>query len=312
MNEAKLKVILDFDGTLTAEEEQVEELSRRSLETLAGEILHVAPERLREEYRNVRSRLLGDPRSFCWRVNGLCAAYCDEGAFILNTTVLQTLLREGEEYLQAVQKAFPDPEYEPVSDCVNHLFHRHTAEIPPRFRPGAAELLERLEADPGTEPVVLTNSLGDKVRSHLETVGLGRVRILGDTRQYAMDPGWEPDFDRRGGDGAPVWALPTGHRVDLRRPAYRDALDREQQDGARLLVVADTFSLPGAVPLRMGIPFTLLLTPYTPDWCRQAVEHHPLGTTVESLEQVAREGKAASSPAREAPPRGIPAGGEGG
>jgi hypothetical protein len=50
-----------------------------------------------------------------------------------------------------------------------------------------------------------------------------------------------------------------------------------------LAVVADTLSLPGALPLMMGIPFFLLRTSYTPAWCVQVVEAHPLGNVLDDL-----------------------------
>jgi hypothetical protein len=71
--------------------------------------------------------------------------------------------------------------------------------------------------------------------------------------------------------------------VDLRRPIYYRALCKVAADGSRLAVVADTFSLPGALPLLMGIPFCLLRTAYTPLWCAEVVEAHPLGYILSDL-----------------------------
>jgi len=73
------------------------------------------------------------------------------------------------------------------------------------------------------------------------------------------------------------------YRVDLRRPAYYRALVRAADDGSSLAVVADTYSLPGALPLLMGIPFFLLRTSYTPAWCAQVVDAHPLGYVLNDL-----------------------------
>jgi hypothetical protein len=71
--------------------------------------------------------------------------------------------------------------------------------------------------------------------------------------------------------------------VDLRRRIYYDALARELSDGSRLVVIADTLSLPGALPLAMGIPFGLLRTSYTPGWCAAFVERHPMGVVLDDL-----------------------------
>jgi hypothetical protein len=285
-----LKVIIDFDGTLTVEEEQVQPLAERSLRTLAHEIIG-APERtLAADYRATRARLLEAPHKYWWEVNGLVASYCDEGAFILNTTTLQVMLRENESYLRAITRAFPEPEYDAVVDCTNYLFHRHTAELPPTFRPGARDVLSSLSKDPAKIPLILTNSLGDKVVRYLVGLDLpGQVAVLGDTRQYEMDPTWRHCFFHPRLGEIQVWPVLPRYPVDLRRPAYYGALVQAAADGSQLAVVADTFSLPGAVPLIMGIPFFLLRTPYTPDWCVQAVRSHPLGRILDELRDLPAE-----------------------
>jgi hypothetical protein len=133
-------------------------------------------------------------------------------------------------------------------------------------------------------PVVLTNSLGDKVRRLLSTLALdGEVAVLGDTRQYDMDPGWRHRFLHPELGEIQLWPVSEVRQVDLRRPVYYRALQRAAADGARLAVVADTFSLPGALPLLMGIPFYLIHTAYTPPWCAHVVDAHPLGFILDEL-----------------------------
>jgi hypothetical protein len=139
-------------------------------------------------------------------------------------------------------------------------------------------------------PIVLTNSLGDKVRRHLNTLGLaGEVAVLGDTRQYDMDPGWRHRFQHHELGEIQVWPLDARHRVDLRRPAYYRALVGAAADRASLAVVADTFSLPGAMPLMMGIPFFLLHTAYTPEWCIEVVSTHFSGRVLADLADLPAE-----------------------
>jgi len=279
-----LQVIIDFDGTLTAEEEQARPLAKKSLDTLAHEIIGAPREELAEAYDSTRARLLQAPHLYWWEVNGLIASYCNEGAFILNTTTLQVMLGENPAYQQAVVAAFPEAEYESVVDCINYLFHRHTAELPPVFRPAARDVLASLIAHPDRKPVVLTNSLGDKVRRHLTVLELeSEVPVLGDTRQYEMDPAGTHRFPHPELGPIQIWPVSDVYSVDLRRPAYYQALTRAAEDDPCLAVVADTFSLPGALPLMMGIPFFLVRTPYTPAWCAQAVGAHPLGRVLEDL-----------------------------
>ena len=282
--EPSLKVIIDFDGTLTAEETQVVALAKKSLDTLAREIIGTPREMLAANYQATRERLLRAPHRHWWEVNGLVASYCNEGAFILNTTTLQVMLRESAAYTQAVTAAFPQAEYDPVMDCINYLFHRHTAELPPRFRSAARDVLVALAQRPDRTPIILTNSLGDKVNRHLGTLALDeKIAVLGDTRQYDMDPDWAHRFPHPQLGDIQVWPVSEKYQIDLRRPVYYRTLVQAAADGSQLAVVADTLSLPGALPLMMGIPFFLLRTPYTPAWCAQAVDAHPLGRVLDDL-----------------------------
>jgi hypothetical protein len=274
-----LQVILDYDGTLTAEERQVSEVTRRSLLELADQILHVPLEELEAAYADTVARLRAAPHRYHWRVNGVRVSYCDEGAFILNTVALQTMLADNPFYSEAVATRFADAEYDPVAVCTNHLFHAHTAPLRVPFRQASPGVLRWLVAHPEAEPVVLTNSLGDKVERNLRRLDLPPIRVLGDTRQYDLDPDWVPPF----GGGAQYLTVDDLHTVDLRRRIYHAALTRELAGGGRLAIVADTLSLPGALPLAMGLPFALLRTSYTPDWCVVYVKQHPLGVVLDDL-----------------------------
>jgi hypothetical protein len=281
-----MKVIIDFDGTLTAEETQAGLQAEKSLDTLAKEILEVPRERLAADYAATQIRMLRAPHCYWWEVGGLIASYCDEGAFILNTTTLQVMLRENASYLRMVKASFPKIEYDPVVDCTNVLFHRHTAELAPAFRPAAYEVLVSLLEHPDRTPVVLTNSLGDKVRASLATIGLDEeITVLGDTRQYEMAPHWTHRFVHPRLGQIQIWPISERYSVDLRRPDYYRALVKAAVDDT-LVVVADTFSMPGALPLMMSIPFFLVRAPYTPVWCIQAVETHPLGCVLDDLAEL--------------------------
>jgi hypothetical protein len=236
------------------------------------------------DYANTKTQIQCEPHLYRWEVNGLVASYATEGAFILNTTTLQVMLQENPAYSRRVGEVFAHPEYDPITDCTNHLFHRHTADIEPVFRDGASDVLAALIQHADRQPVILTNSLGDKVNRHISVLGLPvEIPILGDTRQYAMDPDWDHRFDHPDLGSIQVWPISDRYRIDLRRPEYYDALRRVSSDGSSLAVVADTFSLPGALALMMGIPFFLLQTSYTPEWCLQATARHPMGFVLDGL-----------------------------
>ena len=138
------KVIIDFDGTLTAEETQVSSLAARSLDTLAYEILGTPRPRLAADYAATRARLLANPHRYAWEVNGLTISYCDEGAFILNTSTLQVMLCENPEYTRAVAVAFDQQgvsERAPLSRGTREALVRSVSEVRPG---GGTPLLEAI------------------------------------------------------------------------------------------------------------------------------------------------------------------------
>ena len=63
-----LKIIIDWDGTLTAEETQVAALAEKSLDTLAREIVGAPREMLAADYQATRERLLRAPHRYWWEV----------------------------------------------------------------------------------------------------------------------------------------------------------------------------------------------------------------------------------------------------
>jgi len=283
MPKGLVKVILDYDGTLTAEEEQVAELAERSIGSLSREILKAPLSQVRDDYYRTRAMLLAEPHKFWWEVNGGIASYCDEGAFIMNTTTIQTMLRMNPAYTEAVGDFFPKFEYDPIVDCTNYLFHKHTFDLEPHFREATEYVLGKLMAHSRLEPIILSSSKGDKVRKNMRPLGFEEVRVLGDTRQYEIDPSWERQFVHPEQGKGQVFSVDGKRTIDLRRPAYYDALIKEMEDAERLVVAADTFSMPGALPMMMGIPFLLLKTSYTPAWCEAYVRKHPYGEGLPDL-----------------------------
>ena len=130
----KVKVIIDYDGTLTYEERDVAKLAKKALKDLAENILHLPEAKLVKIYEQTKQKILDNPTKFSWVVNGLPACYAVEGAFLLNTVSTQTMLRDNRKFTKAVTKFFPKGDYGPIVDCTNYLFHKHTFGIVPQFR----------------------------------------------------------------------------------------------------------------------------------------------------------------------------------
>ncbi len=284
-----LRILFDYDGTLTYEEAQADALRQRSLDVLAQDILRTPRAGLEAAYWETQRRLLAEPARHGWMVGGQMAAYCDEGAFLLNTAVMQALLGSAPAARAALAQRFAGAA-EPIQECVNWLFHSFTSDLPVAWRPATDATLRWLLALPGVETVVLTNSKGDKVARRLAEAGLpllpldaaapaaGRIRILGDVRQYDMDAENLPGLP------AALWA---GDRpLDLRRPTYYRALLRQRADTRHLWVVADGLSLAGALPLALGIPFFLARAAYTPAWAADGVMAQPAGGILDDLAQL--------------------------
>ncbi len=296
----KMKVIIDYDGTLTREEDQVNQLIEKAIDVLAKEILGIPRARVKRDYWATQKKIMAEPQKYLWKVNGLPAAYSYEGAFTLNTTTIQEMLSSNGFYQERVKAAFGGREYDPVAECTNYLFHKNTAFLEPSFREGAKETLIEMIGHPQIQPIVLTNSKTDKVKKNLETIGITeegddkkgfkyKIDILGDTRQYHMDASWDYYFNHP--DLGKIQTLPVNgeFKVDLRRPVYYRALLDQANDGARLVTVGDIFSLVGSVPLMMGFPFFLFKTPYVPPWSEEYVKNHPLGRIIKDIRNLPAE-----------------------
>lgn len=339
-NEKKIKVIIDYDGTLTQEEKQVDKLAELAFDTLSKEILKIPREKIRKDYYNKQQKILAEPHKYTWKVNGISACYSDEGAFVLNTVTIQEMLNSKKFYKDCVKDFFKELEYDPITDCTNYLFHKNSALIKPIFRDGVRETLIRMIEHPQIQPIVMTNSKTDKVKQHLETIGFTQqkefkiiksfrishkefksnelarttneeykneepgvvtqkgiksskfeyeIDILGDTRQYHMDPEWDHFFDHPELGKIQILPIYDKYRVDLRRPTYYEAILNQTKDGSRVVACGDIFSLVGSVPLLTGMDFILLKAPYVPKWSETFVRKHPNGKVINNISQLIEE-----------------------
>ncbi len=291
---------MDFDGTLTDEALQAEELAAIAKRMLAKDILHVSVRDIRKAYEQIRKKILSCPHQFHWEVNGLPATYAYEGAYLLNTSIVQEIVRSKPAYMRAVRKLFPSDGLDPVTRCTNHLFHQGTYAVHPHFLDGVRELLIKLIEHPLIDPVIMTNSETRKIKKNLRKLRIGQcgakhhfcheLEILGDTRQYHMDPEWNHFFQHH--LQGPIQVLPVNEHfsVDLRRPVYFKALRRILDQGYnKVVVVADGFSLAGALPLAMGLRFILKKTDLTPVWTEEYVSSHPNGKVVREIRELKQQ-----------------------
>lgn len=296
MIKERTKVLIDFDGTLTDETAQAAELSGVAVEMLAG-ILGVSVAEVEARYLAMKAAILSEPAKYPWIVNGLPACYAYEGAYLLNTAILQEVIRSDPRFLAIVENKYPDGDLDSVTSCLNYLFHKGSFAVNPHFLPDASDFLRALVAEGLVEPVIFTNSEARKIAHNLSRLSIGErgsahgfpdeIGILGDTRQYFLDSNWKQTFSHP--IHGEIQALPMGggFSVELRRPIYYAALRREINAGYdQLVVVADGFSLAGALPLVMGYSFVLAKTDYTPDWAETFVGSEPRGRVAKGLSQM--------------------------
>lgn len=173
----KIKVIIDYDGTLTQEEKQVEQLAELAFDTLSKEILKVPKEIIKKDYYEIQHEILTFPHKYTWKVNGLSACYSNEGAFVLNTVTIQEMLNNNKFYKNLIKSVFTGKEYDSITECANYLFHKNSAFIKPLFRDGVRETLIEMIKHPQIQPIVMTNSKTDKVKKHLKTLGINRRTV---------------------------------------------------------------------------------------------------------------------------------------
>lgn len=296
MLKEKLKVLLDFDGNLTAEEKQAAELAEIAIDMLAN-ILGVPVADIEALYAHTKNQIRQNPHLYPWEINGLPACYAYEGAYLLNTVILQQILKSNPHFLKIVAAKYPSSALDSVTLCVNHLFHQGSFSVNPHFLPGVRDfLIDLLTSDP-IDPAIFTNSETRKIAANLKHLEIGEkgtahpydheIAILGDTRQYHVDRNWTRTFDHP--IHGPIQVLPINDRfqVELRRPIYHAALTRLVDQGYRdIVVVADGFSLAGALPLMMGLSFILHKTNYAPAWAENFVAGHPKGRVASGLPHI--------------------------
>ncbi len=292
----KLKQLIDFDGTLTEEELQAAELIGIALEMLA-KILDCQPAELETVYRQIKTQVLTSPHLYPWKINDLPACYAYEGAYLLNTVILQQIIQTDSRFLAAVTAKYPAGKIDSITQCVNLLFHEGSLNVKPHFLPGARDFLLALLERPELEPTIFTNSETRKIAKNLKLLAIGEkgtnhpypheIGILGDTRQYFMDSSWPQTFEHPLHGSIQILPIDNLFQVELRRPIYYAALKKIKGQGYRdIVVIADGFSLAGALPLTMGHHFILLKTAYSPDWAESYVASHSHGKVAPNLDAV--------------------------
>jgi len=299
MSAKKIKIIIDYDGTLTYEERYVADLAKSALKDLSQNILHVPLKKITKLYNKTRNKILKNPHKYSWIVNGLPACYATEGALLLNTVTTQTLIKENKNFVKKAEQFLPNADYGPVVGLTNYLFHKHTHNLQTHFRENADKVLKHFIKSNYFQPYILTCSKGDKVAKNLAKIKIGahkyekysnglkdKVHIFGDTRQYEMNPSWEYCFNHPRFGKTQKINIDEKYSIELRRSDYFNKLKWIGKDGSKIIITADMVSLPGILPLLMGMDFVMIKASHVPQWSIDFVRSFKNGYIIENIDEL--------------------------
>lgn len=263
-----MRVLTDFDGVLTAQEDEAAALGRRHVELVARALgdAALAAALFEETRREARAH----PEAFGWISGGAISCYADEDPYAFHNAVAFGLYARAPEDVLARLAAAGLATADDLALRAWHEAERgfRAANASHVMADALASLGELLAA--GAEVVIVSNSATERIQALLggagfDRFGAARPRIRGDARKFAL--GAEPA-------DLPAEALHGGRPVRVRRPSYHEILREEAPD----LVIGDVFSLDIALPAAMRAAgrldtdtrIVLKRHAYTPPWALRA------------------------------------------
>jgi len=274
-----VKVILDFDGTLTDSwQEGGEEYQRLHAEEFSKRT-RVPIERVNALNALNQAAIRINPEEG-WLNNGKVVAPAGADPYVLTTAVYQKVIdvlrKENEGQYNLPENS------QQTSELLGDLFNYCSKAVKDCFAPGAQHFLETLVNDGSV--VIVTNSEPDKVLAKVSRL-TGRIDIpvVGDAKKYIVTND-HPESVRE------ILSIPGLERpVYLRRGHYFDTLKKLESQGftpETTTVVGDMYELDHALPLEMGYSGILLDTPGTFHHEREYLSSHPRGFVAKNLDDV--------------------------
>lgn len=265
-----MRIVTDFDGVLTHQDQEAAEVGAR-LEERLTEAYDRDAQRGRDLLADIRARVRSNPTRHGWFVGDAIGCYADEDPFVFNNACCRALFLEGPSDAPGRLAAQGMGDWETLARaCFEEGTARWRAANSAHVLQDALEALRRL-LSAGIEVVVVSNSSTDRIRSILEPSGIlhssaGKLRLRGDAKKFHVTG------DRPA--NLPAAAPFGGRSVLLRRGSYYDILAEEEPDA----VIGDVLSLDVALPAmlrEMAAAFeemTVCLRrhPHTPAWALEA------------------------------------------
>ena len=280
-----MKILLDFDGTLTNIEQEYEFECRYIMSELKREF-GLDEETINALFDVAKAHVADNACEHGWCDNDRISAYCDEDLFMTvasTMTLLDKWLAAADERADVLRK-HGVAGATPMMDLTQRAHAAINAEPLSAFNtpePVVVKAIhELLERD--CEVVVVSNSPAERIIDKFEFVGLkpvdhldnpsARFRIRGHAKKFCL-----------GDNPLPV---EFGSRcVDIDRPYYADILRKERPQ----VVVGDVFSLDLALPIEMArrepmvyedMQMYLRTRSYTPQWAIDCALNPPADAPV--------------------------------
>lgn len=280
-----MKILLDFDGTLTNLEQEYEFECQYIMSDL-GRGFGIDEASVNDLFDAAQAHIFENPCYHGWSDNGRISAYCDEDPFMKVASIM-TLLDEWLEMGDArvdVLRSHGVTGETPMMDLTQRAHRAINEEQLSAFNTPEPVVVKAIHEllDRDCEVVVVSNSPAERIIDKFEFVGLkpvdhtdnpsARFRIRGHAKKFCL------------GDN-PMFVEFGSRSVDIDRPYYAEILRKERPQ----VVAGDVFSLDLALPIEMArrepmiyedMQMYLRTRSYTPQWAIDCALNPPADAPV--------------------------------
>lgn len=271
-----MKILLDFDGTLTNIEQEYE-FEFAFILSEAEKRFGIENDAFQRLLSEAQKEIAHNPAEHGWRDNGRISAFCDEDLFMsvaAAMTLLDAWIAQGDARASILTDRIIGGG-SPMMDLAESAHRAMNGEPLGAFNTPEPAVVSAINTllDRDCEIVVASNSSAHRIIDKFEHVGLkpvdhndnpsARFRVRGNAHKFGLGDNPQPvGFGDR--------------QVDADRPYYADILRKERPQ----VVVGDVFSLDLALPVEMArrepmiyedMQVYLRVRPYTPQWAVDSV-----------------------------------------
>ncbi len=277
-----MKIITDFDGTLTTIEHEYASEMRILMPQLLALCNH-DEDLLNTILKEVGEKITANPQNYGWMNRERITAFSDEDLFMQissRTKLIDEWANEGKGSVTKIAanlKAFGKT----LSALTNEAFLQMSAEPVTEKNAPEAESMAVINQllDRGDEVVIVSNSYASRIIDKLAHFGIkvadaatdptAQFRVRGNAMKYGLD------------ESSHKVAFAT-RPVDVNRSGYINVILEERPD----VIIGDVLSLDLATPYYLardhqeiaGIQLYLRLRPYTPKWAIQCATNRPFNS----------------------------------